>query len=241
MGATFRYALKKSAPVFCGYLFLGIAFAVTMCDAGFAPGWAILSSIIIYAGSMQFAMVHLLSAGTGLGTLAVMTLLINSRHIFYGLSFVEVFQKMKGVCPYMIFSLSDETYAVLCAAKEQPGVDLRRARFYVALLDQSYWVLGTAVGALLGSIIPFDTEGIDFSMTALFLTIFVDQWKGSKSHAPALTALCAGILFLLLLGPERFLLPAIAAAVCVLLLAGGRIRRAEADEPAREGGAASEG
>lgn len=237
MGETFRYALKKSAPVFCGYLFLGIAFAVTLCGAGFGPGWAILSSVIIYAGSMQFAMVGLLSAGTGLGTLAVMTLLINSRHIFYGLSFVEAFRKMGKAYPYMIFSLTDETYSVLCAAKEQPGVDLRRARFYVAVLDQSYWVLGTAVGALLGNHIPFQTEGIDFSMTALFLTIFVDQWRDSKSHTPAVAALCSGIIFLILLGPERFLLPAIAAAVCVLLLTGGKSQRAEEKmEKKKEGG-----
>lgn len=218
MKSTIQYAFKKSIPVFFGYIFLGIAFAITMCDAGFGAGWSILSSIIIYAGSMQFAMVGLLSAGTGLGTIAVMTLLINSRHLFYGLSFVEKFKKMGKCYPYMVFSLTDETYSVLCSVDQTEGANAPKYMFWIALFDHTYWVLGTIIGTIIGTALPFDTAGIEFTMTALFVTIFIDQWRSTKNHIPAVTAVISGVFYLIVLGPNRFLLPAICTAVCILLL-----------------------
>lgn len=224
MYQTMRDAFQKSLPVFFGYLFLGIAFAITMCDAGFAPGWAILSSVIIYAGSMQFAMVGLLRAGTGLGTIAVMTLLINSRHLFYGLSFVEAFKKMGRRYLYMIFSLTDETYSVLCTMDQPEDAKTSQSMFWVALFDQCYWILGTIIGVILGKALPFDTTGIDFSMTALFVTIFIDQWRSSKNHTPALIAILSGIFYLCVLGQDQFLLPTIGTTVCILFLAKKKIQ-----------------
>lgn len=228
MKKSIQYAFKKSMPVFFGYLFLGIAFAITMCDAGFGAGWAILSSVVIYAGSMQFAMVGLLSAGTGLGTIAVMTLLINSRHLFYGLSFVEKFKQMKQY-PYMVFSLTDETYSVLCSVDQMEGANAAKSMFWIALFDHSYWILGTVVGTILGNTLPFNTTGIDFTMTALFVTIFIDQWRGAKSHIPAVTAIISGVFYLILLGPDGFLLPSIGTTVCILLLTRSKIQLTEVE------------
>lgn len=194
-----------------------------MCDAGFHPGWAVLSSLIIYAGSMHFAMVGLLGAGTGPGTIALMTLLINGRHLFYGLSFVETFKKMGRKYFYMVFSLTDETYSVLCSVDQTEGARAPKSMFWIALFDQSYWVLGTVEGAFLGNILPFDTTGIDFSMTALFITIFIDQWRTARTHIPAVTAILSGVFWLIFLGSDRFLLPAIGTTVCLLVLAKRKI------------------
>lgn len=229
MKKSIQYAFKKSMPVFFGYLFLGIAFAITMCDAGFGAGWAILSSVILYAGSMQFAMVGLLSASTGLGTIAVMTLLINSRHMFYGLSFVEKFKKMGKRYPYMVFSLTDETYSVLCSVDQTEGSNAPKSMFWIALFDHCYWVLGTIIGTILGGALPFDTTGIDFTMTALFVTIFIDQWRSAKSHLPAVTAIISGVFYLVLLGPDNFLLPAIGTTVCILFLTRNKVQLAEVE------------
>ena len=147
---------------------------ILLQDAGYNFWWAFLCSAVIYAGSMQFVLVSLLTGGAGLLNAAVMTLFINGRHIFYGLSFVEKYKKMGKACPYMIFSLTDETYSVLCGTKVPEGMDENKVFFWISLLDQSYWVLGSVLGALVGSRITFDSTGIDFSMTALFIVIVVD-------------------------------------------------------------------
>ena len=160
-----------------------------------------------------------LAAPTALPTVALMSLFINARHLFYGLSFIERFRSMGKKRPYMIFSLTDETYSVLCGMDEVPaGVDKNGAMFLVALLDQLYWVAGSLLGTFAGGL-PLDFTGIDFSMTALFLVIFLEQWRGAKSHLPALLGLSCGAVFLLALGPDNFLLPALCTTVAVLLLA----------------------
>ena len=196
MRQTVRFAFYKTIPVLLGYLFLGLAFGLLLQEAGYSFWWALLSSGIVYAGSIQFVLVEFLSGGTGLLTVAVMTLLINSRHAFYGLSFVEKFRKMKTY-PYMIFSLTDETYSLLCSLKVPEGIDEKKAMFLIALFDQLYWVAGSVLGAALGQVLPFDMTGIDFAMTALFVTIFVDQWREAKSHRPAIVGLCSAAVCLL--------------------------------------------
>ena len=222
MRQTVRFAFYKTIPVLLGYLFLGLAFGLLLQEAGYSFWWALLSSGIVYAGSIQFVLVEFLNGGTGFLTVAVMTLLINSRHAFYGLSFVEKFRKMKTY-PYMIFSLTDETYSLLCSLKVPEGIDEKKAMFLIALFDQLYWVAGSVLGAALGQVLPFDMTGIDFAMTALFVTIFVDQWREAKSHLPAIVGLCSAAVCLLIFGGSNFILPSLIITVGILMALRGRL------------------
>lgn len=224
------FAWKQTIPVMLGYIFLGIAFGLLLENAGYSFMWALLSSVVIYAGSMQFVLVSLLTGGAGLVETALMTLFINGRHIFYGLSFVEKYKKMGKAYPYMVFSLTDETYSVLCGTKIPAGMEESKVFFWISLFDQCYWVLGSVIGALAGSYITFDSTGIDFSMTALFIVIVVEQWQGQKSHFPALLGAVCGILWLVFLGPDRFILPSLCSCVVILMLARGHMGPVEAQE-----------
>ena len=216
---TARFAFRQSLGVLFGYVFLGTAFGILLRQAGFGALWSLAFSGLVYAGSLQFVLAGFLAAPTALPTVALMSLFINARHLFYGLSFIERFRSMGKKRPYMIFSLTDETYSVLCGMDEVPaGVDKNGAMFLVALLDQLYWVAGSLLGTFAGGL-PLDFTGIDFSMTALFLVIFLEQWRGAKSHLPALLGLCCAGVFLLMLGADNFLLPALCTTVAVLLLA----------------------
>lgn len=217
------FAFRQSVPVMLGYIFLGIAFGPLLQDAGYSFVWAFFISVIVYAGSMQFIMVSLMTGGAGLLYTAVMTFFINGRHIFYGLSFVEKYKKMGKACPYMVFSLTDETYSVLCGTKVPEGMKEDKVFFWISLLDHSYWVAGSVLGAVAGSYITIDTTGIDFSMTALFLVIVVEQWQEQRSHFAAITGAICGIIWLLLLGPDRFILPALCSCVVILLAVRGSV------------------
>jgi len=211
-----KFAFIQSVPVLFGYVFLGTAFGILLQKAGYNYIWALFTSLTVYAGSLQFVLVSFLSLGTALTTVALMTLFINSRHIFYGLSFIEKFKKMGKAYPYMVFSLTDETYSVLCSLKVPDGVSKNTVMFLIALLNHGYWVAGSVLGALIGQIIPFDVTGIDFSMTALFVVIFLEQWKVSKTHIPALIGITSGIFFLVIFGPDNFLLPSLITTVILL-------------------------
>lgn len=222
-----RYAFKKSVPIFLGYIFLGIAFGLLLQQAGLSPLWAFFISLIVYAGSMQFALVGILTGCLGYITTAVMTLLINSRHAFYGLTFIERFKQMKTY-PYMVFSLTDETYSLLCSVQKPEDFTPKEwdaALFFISLFDHCYWIAGSVIGAVAGELISFDSTGIDFAMTALFVVICTDQWKSAKTHIPALTGFACGILFLVLIGPDQFILPALIACVALLVLFRPRIEK----------------
>ena len=211
------FAFTQSVPVMLGYIFLGIAFGLMLQDAGYSYWWAFLSSVVIYAGSMQFVLVTLLTGGASLLYAGVMTLFINGRHLFYGLSFIEKFRNMGNFYPYMIFSLTDETYSVLCGLKVPEGMSEKRISFMVALFDHCYWIIGSVLGGIIGQLITFDTTGIDFSMTALFVVIVLNQWLESKEHRPAIFGAVIGILCLLLFGPDKFLLPALTLIAVILI------------------------
>lgn len=219
-GREFQYALIQTVPVMLGYLFLGLAFGLMLQDAGYHFLWAFFCSLFVYAGSMQFVLVTLLTGGANLLYAAVMTLFINGRHLFYGLSFIEKFQGMGRAYPYMIFSLTDETYSVLCGLKVPENMDENRVTFYIALFDHIYWITGSVLGAVIGQLVTMDTTGIDFSMTALFIVIVINQWKDSKEHKPVLIGAVIGLFCLFLLGADTFLLPSLAITALVLL--GGR-------------------
>ena len=213
---VWKTAFLKTVPVMCGYLFLGMAFGILLQQAGFAPIWAAVSSLVVYAGSMQFLLVSLMASGASLPLVGAMTLLINSRHLFYGLSFIEKFREFGKKRFYMVFSLTDETYSVFCGLPERERDT--SLMFRIALLDHLYWTVGSAAGAFAGAFIPFDTTGIDFAMTALFVVIFIEQWKGAKSHLPAVLGLCSSVVFLAVLGPDRFILPSLVVTVLALMV-----------------------
>ena len=214
-----KQAFLRTVPVMMGYLVLGLAFGLLLQQAGYHWLWALGISLVVFAGSMQFVLVGLLSQQASLMTVAVTTLLVNSRHLFYGLSFIDRFRSMGKRYFYMMFSLTDETYAMLCATADIGRKEDRDAlSFWIAALDQSYWETGSVLGALLGSFSSFDITGIEFAMTALFTVIFVEQWIESPSHVPALIGSTCAIICLVAFGPDRFLLPALAVTVALLLL-----------------------
>lgn len=213
----FLEALKATVPVMAGYLVLGMGFGILLRTKGFGFWWALAMSGFIYAGSMQYLTIDLLTGGASLITAAVTTLLVNARHLFYGISMVEDYRKLGKERPYAIFALTDETYSLVCQDDRHPDPqDYRRYVLFVSLCDQCHWVAGSLIGALLGSIIPFDVTGIDFSLTALFLTVFIEQWLSTKDHASALIGVIASVLSVAIFGADRFLLPAMAAILLSL-------------------------
>lgn len=212
--AAFPYTL----PVMMGYLFLGMAFGILLTSKGIAYGWALFMSLFVYAGSMQFVAIELLLVPFAPLSAALVTLMVNARHLFYGLSMLEPFKIMGKLKPYMIFSLSDETYSLECAAKRPEGIDRKFFLFFIALLDQSYWVFGTLVGVLAGNIFPFDSTGIDFAMTALFLVIFLEQWESTANHIPAAAGLILTVICLVTAGSDNFLLFSMAGILVFLIL-----------------------
>ena len=226
-------AFPVTVPVLMGYLAIGIAFGLMLQEIGYNFIWAFFMSLTIYAGSGQYLGVTLLATAASLGTVALMTLLINFRHLVYGLSMLEKFRGMGWRKLYMIFSLTDETYALLSSAQAPVGVDPKRFYFAIALLDQSYWILGSVIGAVAGALIPFSTEGVDFAMTALFVVIAVDQWRACQKHLPALIGGGVTVVFLIILGSlygqDQMLLISLAVIVVFLLVLRDRLEEKEAE------------
>ena len=205
----------STIPVMTGYIVLGTAFGILLADKGYSVWWALLMSTTIFAGSMQFVSVDLLSGGATLVSAAIMTLLVNARHLVYGISMLNKYRSIGKAKPYLIFSLTDETYALLCGGIPE-GVDEKRYYLLVSALDQFYWIAGSVLGALIGGALTMDTTGIDVAMTALFVVIFVEQWLTEKDHYPALLGLGISLFCLVIWGAERFLIPAMVLIVLVL-------------------------
>lgn len=234
MLGAFRAALPRTLPVLAGYLVLGVAFGLLLNSIGLGVFWAAAMSILVYAGSAQFLAVSLIGASASLPQVALLTFLLNFRHFFYGLSMVSRYQGVGKPKLYLAFALSDETYAILAGALPPAQVDPADYYFAVSLLDQCYWVAGSLIGATVGQLITFDTTGVDFAMTALFVVLAVEQWKSARRHAPALFGVCCGVVCLLIFGPDLFLIPALAAIVALLLL----FRRRLEEDRSGEGAAA---
>lgn len=216
---TWKLAFVKSLPIMCSYFFLGAAYGIMMEETGFPWYVALLLSMTVYTGAFQFVLITFLSTGASLLTIAITALLMNSRQSFYILTFLNDFKRMGKRKLYMIHSLTDETYAVNCTL-ELPRKEKEDTMFGVALLSHCYWMAATVAGAVLGQLIPFELEGIDFCMTALFVIIFMDQWKKASSHIPALAGLTCGIVCLLIFGQSSFILPALLLVSGILFFAG---------------------
>ena len=216
---TAKIALLDTIPVMTGYVFLGFGFGIIMQQNGFGLIWAVAMSLFIYAGSMQYVGVGLLTGGAGLLTAALATLVVNARHLFYGISMIDAYKGTGKKKPYLIFALTDETYSLVSREQLPQGVDRNSYYFLVSLFDQCYWVAGTALGSLAGSLIPMNFEGIDFALTALFVTIFVEQWLSSKNHFPAVVGVVSAVACLLLFGPDTFLIPTMILIAAIFILA----------------------
>ena len=226
---TLAAAFPVTVPVLMGYLAIGMAFGLMLQSEGYGVVWAFFMSLTIYAGSGQYLGVSLLATGASLAQVAFLTLMVNFRHLVYGLSMLEKFRGMGVRKLYMIFSLTDETYALLSSAKPPQGIEEHRYYFAIAMLDQSYWILGSVLGSLAGAALGFDTTGVDFAMTALFLVIAVGQWRSAGSHLPALLGGAATLASLLIVGAEEMLLPALGIIILVLVLLRPRLDRGSAE------------
>ena len=212
--STFKTALMDTLPVMTGYLFLGFGFGIYLNQNGYGPLWALAMSLFIYAGSMQFVAVSLMIGGASLLTTALTTLMVNARHLFYGISMVETYKTAGSKKPYLIFALTDETYSLVSQTNRKE--DHLSYCFFVSLLDHIYWVSGSLLGGLAGTWIPINYEGIDFVLTALFVTIFVEQWLSTKDHFPAVTGLLCTLVCLLLFGQDLFLIPSMVMIALIL-------------------------
>ena len=219
----FRKAFLKSLPVMAGYIVLGIGFGILLRNAGFGPVWAFAMAAAVYAGSMQYVGVGLLAGGAGVLTTVLTTVMVNARHLFYSISMTGRYKNAGKYKPYLIFALTDETYSLLCDGETPDREHADLYRFLVSLFNHLYWITGCVLGSLLGAVLPFSSAGIEFSMTALFIASFTEQWLRTKEHIPALTGLLSTLLCLLLFGPERFLIPAMLLITLILTLLKGRL------------------
>ena len=213
-----RFAVKNTIPVFFTYLFIGIAFGILTIEAGYSVILSVASAFFIFAGSMQLVMIPMMTSGSSLITLALMAFFINARHIFYGISFIERFRRMGWRGIYMVLTLTDETYSILCSVQYDPGLDENRANFYIALLNHFYWIFGCLVGSCAGRLLSFDITGIDFSATAFFLVVVINQWRQYRTRLPFVTALICAFVFYLLLGKDFFLIPTLITCLAALIL-----------------------
>jgi len=224
---TVKQAFLKSLPVMAGYVILGTGFGILLRGAGYGVPWAFAMSLLIYAGSMQFVGVGLIAGGASVLTTILTTVMVNARHLFYSISMIALYRDAGKYKPYMIFALTDETYSLLSDGHAPEGADPHLYRFLVSLFDHSYWVAGSVLGSLLGAALPFPTTGIEFSMTALFIASFTEQWLAGGSRIPALAGLLCSLACLLAFGPDRFLIPAMLLITAALTLLRGRLSAGE--------------
>ena len=222
MKKVIKQAFLSTLPVMAGYIVLGFGFGIILKTNGHSILLAFAMSFLIYAGSMQYVALELLSSGASYIVIALTTLMVNARHLFYGVSMLDRYKGTGARKPYLIFSLTDETYSLLCDGLAPEGSDPNLYRFLVTAFKQSYWVTGSVLGSLLGTVLPFSTAGIEFSMTALFIASFTGQWLTSDDHIPALTGLLSTLLCLVIFGPGRFLIPAMLLITLILTLLRGR-------------------
>ena len=219
MRKILKPAFIATIPVLTGYLVLGFGFGIILKANDYSIILALAMSVFIYAGSMQYVAIGLLTGGASLITAALTTLMVNARHLFYGISMLDKYQETGKRKSYLIFALTDETYSLVC--NDNPDIPQeRRADYYflVSLFNQIYWVAGSVLGVVVGSLVKFNSEGIDFALTALFVTVFLEQWLNTKKHSPAIIGVLASVVCLLIFGGENFLIPTMLVIALLLCL-----------------------
>lgn len=224
-----KSAFPHTIPILAGFLFLGMTYGILMKVSGFPIWLPVLMSIVVFTGSVQFAAVNILLSPFNPMAAILMTLMINARHIFYGISMLDKYKNTGAKKPYLIFGMCDESFSINCSAKIPDGVDKGWFMFFVTLLDQLYWVAGTLIGAVFGSFIRFDTTGLDFVMTAMFVVIFLEQLLKEKNHILSVTGLVISVLSLVIFGADSFIIPAMLAILAALTLLRNHIEVKGAD------------
>lgn len=218
---AFRAAFPKTIPVLAGYLVLGFGFGLLLQSKGYNFLWAILMSITIYGGSMQYVGVDLLSNGAGIISAMMVSLLIQARHLFYGLSLLTKYENIGRVKPYLIFGITDETYSLISLTERPKDVNKGWYYFFITLLDQCYWIVGSTLGAVFGEIVHINTKGVDFSMTSLFIVLLVDNLlkaKGRIGRLPSYIGIVISLICLLIFGADNFLIPSMLGIGVTLML-----------------------
>jgi 4-azaleucine resistance transporter AzlC len=213
--AALKAALYHTIPVLSGYIVLGTAYGILMNNQGFSLLWTIFSSVFIYAGSMQFVTVALLASGFDLLGAFLMALMVNARHLFYGISFLKKYKNMGLIKPYLIFSLTDETFSLLCNVIPPADVPAKWLYFYISFLNHLYWIAGSILGGLIGGLLQFKLRGLEFVLTALFTVIFIDQWRKVKNHIPTLIGVFSALICRFIFGASNFIIPSM---IVILLL-----------------------
>lgn len=220
---NFKFAMKKSTPLLASYIFLGIAFGMMFAKEGYPPLASFLSGVFIYAGSMQIAMIPLIVNKTPLYVIALMTLFINGRHMFYGISFIEKFRKMEIRYPYMVITTTDETYSVMVNMDYPKDLDETEVDFFIHLICHGIWAFSCLLGSVIGEIVPSALSGIEFSAVAFFVTVVVEQLRTANTKIPFFIGLSSAIVFLILIGPSNFIVPAISTSLVALLVVRTKI------------------
>lgn len=208
-----RAAFPHTIPILAGFLFLGMTYGVYMNVSGFSFVYPMITSMVIFGGSLEFVTVSMLLSSFAPVQTLIMVLMIQARHLFYGISMLDRFKNMGWKKFFLIFGMCDETFSINYTAKAPEGVDEGWFMFFITLLDYLYWVSGATIGGLLGSLITFNTEGLDFVMTAMFVVIFMDQWLKEKKHYTAYIGLASSIICLIIFGADSFMIPTM---VCII-------------------------
>lgn len=224
-----KCAFPHTIPIFAGFCFLGMTYGIYMKVSGFAFWYPMLMSLVIYGGSLEFVAVSMLLAPYAPMQAFLMTLMIQARHLFYGIAMLDKFRGMGWKKPYLIFGMCDETFSINCTAEIPENVDRGWFYFFVTLLNQIYWVLGATAGGLVGGLIRFNTEALDFVMMAMFVVIFLEQWRKEKRHDSAAVGMAASVVCLAIFGADNFLIPTMVCILAVLTALRKPLEQKEAD------------
>ena len=229
MRNSLKFSFKRSIPIMVGFFPVGLAYGILMANAGYNFVWSGFTSLVVFAGSLQMLMISFFQSDMSLFTIIITALLLNSRHIFYGLSFIEKFNSYGKWKWFLIYGLPDESYSLLCSYKPTEGVEEKWVHIFSTAFIWLYWIVFSMLGGIVGSFLPFHTDGIDFALTALFIVILIEQMKGAPSKLPAVIAMTASVLMILLLGADSFLLPALTLTVVILVLLRPVLEKKEAE------------
>lgn len=228
-GKALKTVFLDTVPVMTGYLFLGISFGILLGEAGYGLPWAFSMALFMYAGSAQFLSVSLLANHASVLSSAIAIFLLNARHIFYGISLIDTYKNTGKKKPYLIFALTDETYSLVTQNQPPEGIKKHTYCFLVSLLDHIYWVAGCVIGSVAGNFIPISFEGIEFVLTALFVTLFTEQWLSNKNHFPAIVGVVSTVLCLVIFGKDIFLIPSM-VLIAILLTTTRKTGKRKEDE-----------
>lgn len=223
---AFKAAFPHTIPVFTGFIFLGVAYGILMNSKGYGVGWTVLMSLIAFGGSAQYVAITFLTSVFNPINAFLISLVVNARHLFYGISMLDKYRNTGKFKPFLIFAMCDETFSITCSTEPPEGIDRNWFLFFITLLNYIYWATGSALGGLMGYMVFFDTKGLDFVLTALFVIIFIGQWKSQKNHAPASIGVIGSVICLVIFGQKNFIIPAMIVIMAALTIFRKRIEGA---------------